>query len=101
MNQKTKTRYDASFKAQCVEEVSKTYQGNIRQAAQALGLPMQTLHNWVKQAEAGKLPGTEQFNPELIALQEEIKVLKKSLKIAEMERDILKKATAYFAKTSQ
>ena len=62
---------------------------------------MQTLHNWVKQAQAGKLPGTQQFNPELPALQEENRALKKLLKTAEMERDILKKATAYFAKVSR
>ncbi len=32
--------------------------------------------------------------------QEEIKRLRKALKVAEMERDILKKATAFFAKES-
>lgn len=82
MSKKTHKKYDSTFKVQCVETVNATYSGNVSQAAEALGLPMQTLHNWVKQAQAGTLPGTAQFNPDLIALQEENKALRKSLKTA-------------------
>ena len=39
-------------------------------------------------------------DPELIAVIEENKRLKRQLKVAEEEQDILKKATAYFAKHS-
>lgn len=41
--------------------------------------------------------GTDSYNPELMAALDEIKDLKKQLKIAQEEREILKKATAYFA----
>ena len=61
---------------------------------------MQTLSNWHKKANQGKLVGTEQYDPELIAVLEENKRLKRQLKVAEEEREILKKATAYFAKNS-
>jgi transposase len=37
----------------------------------------------------------------VLQLQDENKRLRKELKRAEMEREILKKATAYFAKESQ
>lgn len=61
---------------------------------------MQTLSNWQNKANQGKLLGTEQYDPELIAVLEENKRLKRQLKVAEEEREILKKATAYFAKNS-
>jgi transposase-like protein len=40
---------------------------------------------------------TQNYSPELIAALDEIKDLKKQLRIAQEEREILKKATAYFA----
>ncbi|EXR58466.1 hypothetical protein J678_3698, partial [Acinetobacter sp. 1424608] len=43
----------------------------------------------------------KQYSPDLNALLEENKKLKQQLKIAEMEREFLKKAAAYFAKESQ
>ena len=46
----------------------------------------------------GKLKGTKQFDSELMAVIEENKRLKRELKIAQEEREILKKATAYFAR---
>ena len=61
---------------------------------------MQTLSNWHNKANQGKLVGTEQYDPQLIAVIEENKRLKRQLKIAEEEREILKKATAYFARHS-
>ena len=61
---------------------------------------MQTLSNWHNKANQGKLVGTEQYDPQLIAVIEENKRLKRQLKVAEEEREILKKATAYFAKHS-
>ena len=61
---------------------------------------MQTLTNWHSKANQGKLIGTEQYDPELMAAIQEIKQLKRQLKVAEEEREILKKATAYFAKHS-
>jgi transposase len=47
------------------------------------------------------LPKTANHNSSFAALEAENQRLTKALKLAEMERDILKKATAYFAKESQ
>lgn len=55
----------------------------------------------IPKAKAGTLAGTKQYSPDLNALLEENKKLKQQLKIAEMEREFLKKAAAYFAKESQ
>ena len=40
-------------------------------------------------ANQGKLIGTEQYDPELMAAIQEIKQLKRQLKVAEEEREIL------------
>ena len=61
---------------------------------------MQTLPNWHKKALAGKLKGTDNYDPELVVILEN-KRLKRELKTAQEESDILKKATAYFAKVSK
>lgn len=61
---------------------------------------MQILSNWYNEANQGKLEGTEQYDLELITVLEENKQLKRQPKVAEEEREILKKATAYFAKHS-
>ena len=53
--------------------------------------------NWHRKAESGVLAGTQNYNSEFIAALDEIKDLKKQLRIAQEEREILKKATAYFA----
>ena len=50
---------------------------------------MQTLTNWHSKANQGKLIGTEQYDPELMAAIQEIKQLKRQLKVAEEEREIL------------
>ena len=51
---------------------------------------MQTLTDWQNKANQSKLKGTKQYDPELVAALEEIKQLKRKLKIAEEEREILK-----------
>ena len=93
---KKRTEYSESFKAEAIVK-AKENQGNISQTAKELGIPMNTLVNWQRKANGGQLKGTDSYNPELMAALDEIKDLKKQLKIAQEEREILKKATAYFA----
>ena len=93
---KKRTEYSESFKAEAIIKV-KENQGNISQTAKELGIPMNTLANWQRKDNGGQLKGTDSYNPELMAALDEIKDLKKKLKIAQEEREILKKATAYFA----
>ena len=94
----SKKRVECSdtFKAEAIAKI-KENNGNISQTAKELGIPMNTLANWQRKADIGVLTGTQNYNPELIATLDEIKDLKKQLKIAQEEREILRKATAYFA----
>jgi len=89
----------AAFKAEAVKKIADN-NGNVSATAKQLGIAMQTLSNWQNKANEGKLVGTKQYDPELMAIIEENKRLKRDLKVAQEERDILKKATAYFAKHS-
>ena len=91
--------YSEKFKAEAVKKISDN-NGNISATAKQLGIAMQTLSNWNNKTNQGKLAGTDQYDPDLMTALQEIKQLKRQLKVAEEEREILKKATAYFAKHS-
>ena len=67
-------------------------------AAQELGVPQQTLEYWLK--KRGHRQSTPHVPPnsnDPAVLKARIRELEKSLARAQMEKDILKKATAYFA----
>ena len=98
MTKKIRT-YSVSFKAEVFKKIADN-DSNVSATAKQLGIAMQTLSNWQNKANEGKLIGNKQYDPELMAIIEENKRLKRDLKVAQEERDILKKATAYFAKHS-
>ncbi len=93
---KSHEHYTAEFKAEAVKLVLEESQG-ITVTAGHLGIAKQTLSAWVAKARSSKPSGN---TPKLAqtGLEAEVKQLKQALARAEMERDILKKATAYFAK---
>ncbi len=66
--------------------------------AKILGMPKQTLENWVRRSDKGLLLSTS--DKPVSAEQMELARLRAQLARVTMERDILKKATAYFAKES-
>ena len=89
-----KQEYTAEFKELAVKRV-KAGQG-IGPVARDLGLVEQTLRNWVKAAKNGKLNpvGGKTITPEQMELS---RVRAENARLR-MENEILKKATAYFAK---
>ena len=89
-----KQEYTTEFKELAVKRV-KGGQG-VSAVAKDLGLVEQTLRNWVKAAKAGKLnaPGSKPVTAE----QMELSRLRAENARLRMECEILKKATAYFAK---
>lgn len=80
--------YSAEFKAEAVKKIADN-NGNLSATARQLGIAMQTLSNWQNKANQGKLKGFEQYDPQLATALEEIKPLKRPLKVAEEEREIL------------
>ena len=94
MERAKRAKYTLEFKQEAVRLVE-TGQ-TLAAAARSLGLVEQTLHNWVKAERQGKLNGAEK--KAVSAEQMEISRLRSELARVKMERDILGKATAYFAK---
>lgn len=70
---------------------------SISGAAHSLNIPEQTLWRWVQDQKAGKLKSSRRGS-KLTAEQVEVRQLRAELARVKMERDILGKATAYFAK---
>jgi transposase len=70
----------------------------ISEAARRLTMSEKTLANWVFRARHGRLAGLGDARRPVTDLEAEVSRLKRELAEARMERDILKKATAYVAK---
>ncbi len=70
----------------------------VASAARDLGLTESSLRNWVEQARADRTHGRTGLTT---AEREELARLRKENRILQEERDILKKATAFFAKQSR
>lgn len=95
MGEKRKT-YDKEFKLSAVRMVLE--EGlSVAQVSRDLGINENSLHNWKKkylEEKENAFPGKGRLKPE----DEELRRLQKELKTVKMERDILKKAMAFFAK---
>jgi transposase len=72
---------------------------SITAVARILGEAEPTLFNWVKVQRAGKLSGADRRA--VSAEQTEINRLRTGLERVKIERDILGKTTAYFAKAAR
>lgn len=97
MSKAKRALYTLEFKIEAVRLVRGGQ--SIAAVSQILGVAVQTLHNWVQAEGRGLLKGTA-AKP-VSQEQMEISRLRAELARTKMERDILKKATAYFAKESQ
>jgi transposase len=87
--------YAAEFKLRAVKMI--THQKlSVAEVARRLGVSENRLHDWKKALAtkgADAFPGSGHLTPQ----EEEIRKLKAEVKRLERERDILKKATAFFA----
>ena len=94
MTKITRARYTLEFMQEAVRLVDS---GQSQAAvAKLLDVAHQTLFNWVKASREGQLRGAD--SKSVSSEQMEITRLRAELARVKMERDILEKATAYFAK---
>ena len=88
-----KQEYTAEFKEQAVAIVKDGRRAT--EVARELGVATQTLRNWIKASARGKLhESAREVTPE----QMELSRLRAENVRLKLENEILKKATAYFAK---
>ena len=92
-------RYTKEFREEAVKLITEE-KLSLPEAARRLSLPPSTLGNWVKAFKAGRLGEVGKTYRPLTEVEMELARAKKELAEVKMERDILKKAAAYFAKES-
>ncbi len=92
-------RYTKEFREEAVKLITEE-RLSLPEAARRLSLPPSTLGNWVKQFKAGRLGEVGKTYRPLTEIEIELARTKKELAEVKMERDILKKAAAYFARES-
>jgi transposase len=98
MSEKRKT-YDKEFKLSAVKMIVEGGM-SVSRVSKDLGVTENSLHNWKRaylEDQQKAFPGKGKMKPE----EEEIRKLKRELHIVKMERDILKKAIAFFAKEKE
>ena len=90
----TKGRFADEFKEEAVKQViERGY--TVADVAKRLGVSVQSLYKWTKVYAPN---ATDRYEAELKEVRRENLTLKAELRRAQDERDILKKAAAYFAK---
>lgn len=93
MTEKRKqTRYSKEFKVSAVDLVTKEGY-SVAEAAKSLGIRANMIYRWKEQLQAEEAGETINDNE-----REELKKLRKEVKQLRMEKEILKKASAFFAK---
>lgn len=91
---RVRRQFTPEFKAGAVRLVLEEGK-SIGQVARDLDLVTSALSGWVKQARANRSKGKTGLTTEERA---EFAAMRKELRVVKMERDILKKAVAFFAK---
>jgi transposase len=94
---KPKEWYTPEFKAEAVR-LAKSGNKSITQTAKDLGIALESLRKWIREAdlEAGLR------RDELTADErEELKRLRREVRVLQEEREILKKAATFFAKETE
>lgn len=89
-------RYSTEFKKNAVELVLKSDEP-LAEIARRLGIPMPTLHQWRRRHEEkhGQVVSEDE------TAEEKVRRLEARVALLEEERDILKKATAFFVRESE
>lgn len=90
---RTNPPYPPEFRAEALK-LARSSDKRLSEVASDLGIATETLKNWLKQAQidTGKREGTTTDE------REELRRLRRENKILKEEREVLRKATAFFAR---
>jgi transposase len=88
------SKYPEQFRKDAVELV-RASDRPLRQVARELDVNHETLRNWVKTTERAQAKPSDELAP---GERDELRTLRKRVAELELEKEILRKAAAYFAK---
>ena len=91
---KERRKFTAEFKAEAVKLAES---GGVSATARELGLGLSTLTRWVSASRGSSVAASNGEETNVFKLQEEVRQLRAENRRLQTERDILKKATAFFA----
>ncbi|MBK8940462.1 MAG: transposase [Polyangiaceae bacterium] len=94
---RSRRHFTAEYKREAVRLARASGKG-VAEVAQELDLTETSLRAWIKQADVDERQASD--GPLTSAERAEIARLRRELRKVTQERDVLKKATAFFAKTS-
>lgn len=92
--------YTAEFKQEAVRLVVERGL-TASQVGRDLGVCKSVIRSWVRRAEARETDATPGRSSSAVGLEEEVRRLRRENAILREEREILKRATAFFAKESR
>ena len=92
-------RYTKEFREEAVKMMTEGGL-SVMEISKRLSLPKSTLERWIRVFKAGDLREVGKGQRPLTEMELELAQVKRELSLTKMERDILKKAAAYFAKES-
>lgn len=98
MNRVPKARYTKEFREEPVKLAEAV---GALEASRRLSVPLKSLANWLRASKAGKLEEVGRRQKPQTELEAELYRVKRELTEVKMERDLLKKFAAYFAKESR
>ena len=92
-----RAKYTLEFKEESVRQVLTG--ASIGSVAESLGIPKASLGNWVRQQRRRELGGHDKPDPTPPVSSEQMEIARLRAEVTQlrMERDIAKKAAAYFA----
>ena len=93
---RTRPPYPEEFRREAVALI-RSGQRSLAEASKSLGVSQQTLRNWIKQTDvdAGRAEGVTSDE------REELRRLRRENRVLREEREILKKAAAFFVKENE
>jgi len=93
-------KYTAEFKREAVRLVREENM-TFAQVGADLGVDKSTIREWCKLSEAGKLEAGKSPGSASRSMEEENAALRREVRILREEREILKKAAAFFARETR
>lgn len=95
---KKRNKYTEEFKRDAVRLMRNRGERTVAQVADDLGVPTNQLHRWASKLEAREVAKRNDHGE---TLEEENRRLRKEVERLKMEKAILKKAAAFFAKEDE